>query len=337
MLRNGDSFLAAAKKLSPFRNILKYLRPGKRNHRVHDAARRTDPLPRSAHDDLLVNRIQNNSGCHVSGELLNGKSPAGSNVPVIIDAPCANRPPGAATDNPALRRINLERVDASHAALRSLDHCSRRRISAGGPIKNQHRTTTVDEQEVMNRIYTDRRNAPDFRVGPAEDSFGSHISIRVPRKYQNTAGSNGKDDLIINRVHAHLIESAVCRTQYLSMGSLDDANGPFFSVSPSPEYQDRLCQRTRHNDFIVHRIVCKAVHGPADQSLLAFQNSNGRRILLRQPGEDRNLRMSHSVRHQYLFAFTVVGDGLSLAEFQRSFAERRTADRAYRRDVAIGG
>src|SRR5437762_14204645 len=91
-----------------FSPALKYLGPGERDHRVHDAARRTDPLSRGAQNEFFVDRIQCNSRCHVSGELLNRNSPAGWNVSVIVDAPGAYGSVGAAADDPTLLRINLE-------------------------------------------------------------------------------------------------------------------------------------------------------------------------------------------------------------------------------------
>src|SRR2546426_11304129 len=105
------------------------------------------------------------------------------------------------------------------------------------------------------------------------------------------------------------------------MRSLDDANRPFLSIGRPAEYQDGLRQRTRNDDFVVNRIVCKTMHGSADHCFLTFEHSNRWSVLLRQPGEGRNLRMGHSVGHQYLFPLAVVCNGLSLAELQRDLVE----------------
>ena len=48
--------------------------------------------------------------------------------------------------------------------------------------------------------------------------------------------------------------------------------------------------------------------GPADERLLALDGSDGRRILLRQPGKGRDLRMRHSVWNQNLLSLGVVRD-----------------------------
>jgi hypothetical protein len=49
---------------------------------------------------------------------------------------------------------------------------------------------------------------------------------------------------------------------------------------------------------------------------LTLNSSKRESVLLRQPGEGRNLRMGHSVRHQYLFTLAVIDKRLGLAEFQ---------------------
>src|SRR5438552_17875974 len=59
-------------------------------------------------DDLFMDRIDSDSRGRDSRKLLNWDFPAGRSVPTILDAPDANRPAFGATDNPALRRINLE-------------------------------------------------------------------------------------------------------------------------------------------------------------------------------------------------------------------------------------
>src|SRR5213080_451246 len=84
------------------------------------------------------------------------------------------------------------------------------------------------------------------------------------------------------------------------------------------------------------RVICKTMHRSADQRLLSLEHSNRRCIFLCQPGESRNLRMSHSVRHQDLFALTVVDESLGFAKSQRDLIPRRTADRAERCNVAVG-
>jgi hypothetical protein len=50
---------------------------------------------------------------------------------------------------------------------------------------------------------------------------------------------------------------------------------------------------------------------------LTFEFASGNCILFRQPGESRNLRMHHSVRHQDFFPVRVIRDGGGSAESQR--------------------
>src|SRR4030095_7068116 len=187
----------------------------------------------------------------------------------------------------------------------------------------------------------------NLRTGPFENSFGRHVAVRLPVKYENrrqgisrlasnVTQTKGKIDLIVNAIHAYLIESGISITEYLRLCSLNDTNRRFLSACSSTECQDCLRQRTVHYNFVVYFVVGKTVHGPAQQRLLSFQHASGRRIFPRQPGEGRNLRMRHSVRHQYFFALGVIRYRLRLAEFQRHFVRRRATDRAKGRHVSIG-
>src|SRR5881396_313963 len=84
------------------------------------------------------------------------------------------------------------------------------------------------------------------------------------------------------------------------------------------------------------RIIRKTVHGPADQCLVTLDRSYWRLILLRHPGEGRNLRMGHSVRHPDLLSPGVIRQRLHFAELQRDLALGRAAYGAYRRNVSVG-
>jgi hypothetical protein len=68
-----------------------------------------------------------------------------------------------------------------------------------------------------------------------------------------------------------------------------------------------------NGELIVNGVVHNPVHGSAEQAALAFNPSKWLCSPLRQPGEDRNLRMGHSIRDQDFFAFRVVGDGMRIA------------------------
>src|SRR6266571_4894791 len=119
----------------------------------------------------------------------------------------------------------------------------------------------------------------------------------------------------MNLIEGHLIVTIIVRTSYLRMRSLDDPDGRFLSLGASAEKQDGLSQRTVHHNFIVNRIICQTVHGPADHRFLTFQRSCLQRIFLRQPGEYRDLRGIHSVGHQVLFPLAVISTAWGLPNF----------------------
>src|SRR2546425_7716807 len=120
--------------------ILEYFRPGECNHRIHNSTGRTNSLAGRAKDDLLVNVVQSNSRSHIARELLHRDSPPRRDIAVIGDRPRANRSIRAASDNPALCRVDLERRDIRYSALRSLDDGQRFRVSAGETVEYEHRS-----------------------------------------------------------------------------------------------------------------------------------------------------------------------------------------------------
>jgi len=78
------------------------------------------------------------------------------------------------------------------------------------------------------------------------------------------------------------------------------------SCGASFEHEDRASFGIADDEFVINGIVFQIVIRTANQRRLAGNSSNRRRITIRQPGECRNLRESHSVRHQNLIAFGVV-------------------------------
>ena len=68
----------------------------------------------------------------------------------------------------------------------------------------------------------------------------------------------------------------------------------------SSDLENGLSKLLRNRKLIVDFIVSKPVHRAAQQRFLTFELSNGLCVLIRQPGEYRNLRMSHSVGNQDL-------------------------------------
>ena len=107
-------------------------------------------------------------------------------------------------------------------------------------------------------------------------------------------------------------------------------------VGAAAEHENRLRELIGDDDLVVDLVVADVVHGAREQRGLSC-NRPRRRFPVRQPGECRNLRVSHSIRDEDLVALGVVGDPAGIADRQRLLAERRAANRAQRRDVAVGG
>jgi len=61
-------------------------------------------------------------------------------------------------------------------------------------------------------------------------------------------------------------------------------------------------------------VVGDAVGRAGHQGFLSRNGANRSSISIRQPGEDRNLRMGHSVRHEYLLSFRVIGRRIGVAD-----------------------
>ena len=70
-------------------------------------------------------------------------------------------------------------------------------------------------------------------------------------------------------------------------------------------------------------------------AILAEDRSSGGFCFVRQPGEYRNLRMSHSVGYQNLVAFGVVAYSPGITDVQSYTACRGSANCSYWRDIAI--
>jgi len=166
-----------------------------------------------------VRGIERDSRWGVSRELLNGDLPARRNVAVVVDTPGANGGAGAghtrssvaSADNPAVRRISLYSRDSGHQALRALNDRLRLGISAGGAIEDQHGSPAVDDQEIVHRIDGNRGHAANLSVGSAEHPFRRDVSVRCTVKDQNSAWSDGKQDLVVHGIDADLIKTTGIR------------------------------------------------------------------------------------------------------------------------------
>ena len=116
------------------------------------------------------------------------------------------------------------------------------------------------------------------------------------------------------------------RSIQLRMGALNRANGRLFSFSRASEYQYGLGKGIGHEDLIMGRVVADVVHGAAQMAFLSGQKADGLGILLRQPGEGRNLRMGHSIWNQNFSPLAVISGRARIPNRQRHIACRRTAD-----------
>src|SRR5205814_2931646 len=102
------------------------------------------------------------------------------------------------------------------------------------------------------------------------------------------------------------------------------------------ERQNRLGELLRDRELIVDFVVSETMHRAAEQSLSTFDLSNRLRVLIRQPGEYRNLRMGHSVRNEDLLPFRIVCDWMRIPDSQRRLILRPAADDSQRRHIAGG-
>src|SRR5205823_9019238 len=100
------------------------------------------------------------------------------------------------------------------------------------------------------------------------------------------------------------------------VGSLDDSNGTFLSAGSSAKRQDRVCKRIHDKKLIMYLIVANVVHRPGQFAHLAVYSSGRRLCSVRQPGERRNLRMGHSVRHQNLAPLRIISDGPGITDIE---------------------
>src|SRR5437899_5124317 len=114
----------------------------------------------------------------VTGNLLHRDFPTRRNVAVVINAPRANRAPGAKVHDHAGRRDD-EVVHARYLALRSTNDGLRLRISLGRTIENQKRIVEVYDQQITNRIGGHGGRAHNLSIWPAQDPLWRHVASSV--------------------------------------------------------------------------------------------------------------------------------------------------------------
>lgn len=260
-----------------------------------------------------MQRIQNNSQLVRSGTQWSWNFPEGSHVvPCIPEAPSVNIVYSGCDDHSV---IDLKLRGSSGRPCTG-DQSPRLGIAAGGAIKDHDPAVAGHQQDIVHWIHTYRGVRTYFRIGPAQNTNGLDVSVRFPRKYQDSMEPAANENFVIDRIDGDPVH-AIGRAYDLGARPLDDPKGRFLSTGPATEYKDRLSERTAYNNFIVNRIVGYIVHRPAEPRKLTFQFASGNCILLRQPGESRNLRVHHSVRHQDFLPVGVIRDGCGPAESQR--------------------
>ena len=121
----------------------------------------------------------------------------------------------------------------------------------------------------------------------------------------------------------------------LAVRSLQNADGGLFTIDSTAIGEDGLAELLGHREFVMNGIVGNSVHGSPQQAPLAFHLANWLSSVFRQPGEYRNLRMRHSIRHQDLLTLGVVGQRMRIAKSRNGLIGRRTSNYAQRRNVAI--
>src|SRR5262249_44899584 len=149
--------------------------------------------------------------------------------------PGADRSIPRAADDPAVRRINLERRNIRDFALLSLNDSERFRISACGAIEYEHRAAAVHNQAIVYRIGSHGGNSANLRVRPHKNAPGSNISVRIARKDQDAvfrnrcsidprySGADRQQDFVVYRIDADFVVAAFRRSEYLRVRPLNDA------------------------------------------------------------------------------------------------------------------
>ena len=130
--------------------------------------------------------IQCKSGYPVARNLFHWDFVTRRNVAIVVNAPRANGFPTATVYNHAGRRINSEIARTPHLATRPTNDGFGRGISTGRTIENQKRIIEIDEQKIVERIDGHRGLVTyNLCLGPFENSFGRHVAVRQPVKYEN--------------------------------------------------------------------------------------------------------------------------------------------------------
>ena len=296
--------------------------------------------------DFFVLRDDGDPGVLCSArDLLHRNAPSWSDVSVIINTPDRPTVHGVG-QNQSFLGIDSDLAAAESSGFGSSDHAERFCVTLGSAIEDQQ-AITLDDEQIMDGIDSHLRSrVSNLCIRAGKHSFRCHISIGHAVEYQHAlrsaaslasvpSGTNGKEDFVMYGVCGNGAESRVTHAEDPGLRPLDNANRGFFPIDGSAECENRLAERAVHNDFVMDRIVGKTMHRPAKKRFLTFDRSDRRLILIRLPGECRNLRMGHSVRHPDLIAAFVIRQRLHFSEFQRHLVRGCAAYRAQGLDISI--
>src|SRR5262245_12956180 len=202
-------------------------------------------------------------------------------------------------------------------------------------IENQNRSIGIpasliepNDQDVIDRIDGKRAGSPQQCIRTFDSSNGSNITVRVARKDPDDVVI-GHEDFVVNRIHIQPVAAD------LRMRALDDPNGCFLSGSCSAKGQDRFRKRIHNKELVVYLVVTNIVHGSGELAGLAIYRSSWRFSAVRQPGERRNLRMSHSIGYQDLVALCVITDRSRISDVEGHLVRRSSADDSRWFDISV--
>src|SRR6476660_6375582 len=133
-----------------------------------------------------MSRVQCKARYPVARNLFHWDYVTRRNITIVVNAPSANRFPGATADNHPRRRIDPEVTGVRNLTARPANNGFWRDVSTGRTVKNQKRVIEIHDQEIMERINGDRRLVTDNqRTWPLENPFWRHVAVGQPVEYEN--------------------------------------------------------------------------------------------------------------------------------------------------------
>src|SRR5262249_38759798 len=189
------------------------------------------------------------------------------------------------------------------ACLRTGDDGTRGYIAVVRAVEEENLFSVGHRQEICDRIYgkTNHVAEPGFRT--FDDAKWRNVSVRVPREYPNTPPRHTPDqNFSMVQIQIHRVGR-----DELCARPLNHPHWSFRAIGSRSKYEDRVRQGIRNYDLVMSKIVGDSVDCPPQLCRLAGDHSPGLYISVRHPGERRDSRLGHSIRHQDLFSLAIVG------------------------------